>query len=171
MPDGPTAGAAAPPPKKSGWDRATILVPWMLTLATALIGIVQFGETQKMQNRTLEAANSRPFLEKQLAVVFQASDDAAILATTTDAAEWRKARRDFARLHYGQLRVTEDRELEAAMSEFMEVLPPEDEKPLELPMHHLELRALKIAAASRAVIAKSWRVDLGRLEDEAAGKP
>lgn len=132
-----------------GWKLSIILVPWLLSIATFLFGIIEY-----------QAANRKPFLEKQMEVTFEAADAAAILATTTDMEQWKTARRTFMRLKYGQLRIVEDRELSLAMAEFWNALPAEDTKDLRLPLAHLGPEALNISTRSRELIARSWHADL-----------
>lgn len=135
------------------WERAAIAIPWLLSILAFGAGIIEFSMQQ-------QAANRRPFLEKQLAVTFEAADLAAVLATTDDLDAWRAARRNFRRLKFGQLRIVEDRELSLAMSEFWKRVPSEKDEGFSLPMRHLEYGALIIAQRSRVLIGRSWNVDL-----------
>src|ERR1700757_2005835 len=65
-----------------------VVVPWLFSLLTAIVGIVEFVNEQ-------QTANKRPFLERQLEVVLEASNDASILATTSDRALWARTRDDY----------------------------------------------------------------------------
>jgi hypothetical protein len=136
----------------------------MLSILTFLFGVIQFSLQQ-------QAANRRPFLEKQLEVTFEAADTAAVLATTNDMEVWKAARRQFMRLKYGQLRIVEDRALSMAMADFWERLPREDDPRLRLPLRRLEQRALQIAERARALIGRSWDVDLEPLVEAPRGPP
>jgi len=140
------------------WERAIVLVPWLLSVGTAAAGVWQFSVQQA-------AANSRPFLEKQLALTFEAADAAATLSTTSDVASWKAANQTFRRLHAGQVRIVEDRGLEKAMSDFVERLPPAEETKLDLPMTQLQPFSIEIARNSRVVIARSWNVNLAPLDN------
>ena len=140
------------------WERAAIVVPWVLSILSFLSGVIVFWFQQ-------DAANRRPFLEKQLAVTFEAANATAILATTTDMNEWKQARRNLMRLEYGQLRIVENVSLSRCFGRFWKRLPKESANELQLPLRDLEQDAIIIADHSRALIAKSWNVDLKRLND------
>ena len=71
----------------------TVVIPWLLTLLTAMVGIWQFTAQQRQANR-------QPFLQKQLELCFQATETAGRLASETDPEEWEKAR---AMVEFGNL--------------------------------------------------------------------
>jgi len=130
-----------------------IVVPWVLTLITALIGIGQFVSQQRQANR-------KPFLEKQLDLCFQAVDAAGKLATETDPAEWEESRLHFWRLYWGPLSIVEDEAVERAMVEFGKRIPATAVGSLALPIKDLEGPSYDLAHACRDLVLKSWRIDL-----------
>jgi hypothetical protein len=116
----------------------------------------------------------KPFREAQLSLCRDASEAAAILASLTPRREgggapsedtWEKARARFEQLYWGSLAVVEDKGLEARMVDFREQLI-KYEKELragtlgEDKRLDLQQLALRIAHASRALIAKGWRLVL-----------
>jgi hypothetical protein len=71
--------------KKGRWTEwATILIPSAIAIVTIAVGLIQHISTSAKTAR-------QPFLEKQSSLCFQASEQAARLATTTDAAPWKKS--------------------------------------------------------------------------------
>ena len=140
-------------------DKWSIVVPWLLSLGTALIGIWQFGAKQSQ-------ANKQPFLEQQLAISIEATDTAARLATDTDVDEWEKARQAFWRLYWGRLALVEDPEVEARMVQLGRLIPTAPIAADRLPLKELQVPALELAHAARRLILKSWGVKLPPLEGE-----
>jgi hypothetical protein len=135
----------------------TVVVPWLLTLLTAVLGIWQFTAQQQQANR-------QPFLQKQLELSFLATETAARLASETDAQEWEKARVTFWRLYWGPLSVVEDRAVESAMVELGKLVPPRPVNAPQLPMSSLEVPSYKLAHAVRNLVLDSWKVDLPALQ-------
>ena len=68
-------------------------------------------------------ANKRPFLEKQLALCFEATETASRIATEPDPNEWEKARLAFWRLFWGPLSIVEDQAVEDAIVKFGNLVP------------------------------------------------
>ena len=143
---------------QSGFSFA-VVVPWILTLATALVGIWQFTVQQSQTNR-------QPFLQKQLELAFQASETASRLATVTDPAEWEKARLTFWLLYWGPLSVVEDPKVESAMVAFGTLLPADPLPNPTLPMTSLRVPSYNLAHAVRDLVLKSWDVRLPPLQDK-----
>jgi len=137
------------------WIKLIVVVP---TLLGAAAGIWQFLVQQRQANR-------QPFLQKQLELAFQASDTASRLATTTDTAEWEKARFNFWLLYWGPLSVIEDPDVENEMVEFGKLVPAEPVSNPKLPMISLQEPSYKLAHALRHLILNSWNVNLPRLHD------
>jgi hypothetical protein len=134
-----------------------IIIPWILTLVTALIGIWQFTVQQSQSNR-------QQFLQKQLELAFQASESASRLATLTEPAEWEKARQTFWILYWGPLSIVENRAVESAMVEFGKGVPPEPVSNLKLPMASLQVPSYELAHALRDLVLDSWNVHLPPLQ-------
>jgi hypothetical protein len=135
----------------------SVVIPWLLTLLTAVIGIWQFTAQQSQANRT-------PFLQKQLELSFQASETASRLATETDPVEWEKARLTFWRLYWGPLSIVEDRAVESAMVELGKLVPAQPVKEPELPMTRLRVPSYNLAHAVRRLVLDSWNVSLPPLQ-------
>ena len=100
--------------------------------------------------RRIEA--TRPFLEKQLDLYAEAARVCARIASAHDGAG---AVARFWELYWGELALVENREVEAKMVRFGQALQymPEDRS-------ELRHRALELAAACRASLARSWGVDV-----------
>jgi hypothetical protein len=136
-----------------------VVIPWILTLVTALVGIWQFTVQQSQANR-------QPFLQKQLELAFQASETVSKLAILTEPSEWEKARLSFWTLYWGPLSVVEDPKVEAAMVELGHLIPPEPQSNPKLPMKSLEVPSYNLAHALRDLVLTSWDVKLAPLEDK-----
>ena len=134
------------------------VIPWTLTIITALVGIWQFTEQQSQANR-------HPFLEKQLDVAFDVSDTVARLATETDPAEWEKSRLAFWRFYWGRLSIVEDPAVESAMVEFGNLVPQEPVDNPKLPMKSLGPASYELAHKLRNLVLASWNVDLPPLQN------
>ena len=135
----------------------SVVIPWILTLLTAVLGIWQFTAQQRQANR-------QPFLQKQLELSFQATETAARLASETDAIEWEKARVAFWRLYWGPLSIVEDRAVEGAMVELGKLIPTQPVNAPKLPMSSLGVPSYKLAHAVRDLVLASWNVDLPPLQ-------
>lgn len=143
------------PEKPESSRRITLAaaVPWILTLAALVVGILQFTATQYR-------ANQLPFLQKQLDLCFAATDAVARLATGTDPVRWEQDRQEFRRLFWGQLGIVENIAVERAMLAARNVLPREPAATLSLPFQPLEQPSLKLAHACRDLMKESWDVRL-----------
>jgi hypothetical protein len=141
-----------------------VIVPWLLSVVTALIGIWQFAEQQDQKNK-------EQFLLKQLETTFQASDTAAILATETNPTEWEKARSKFWKLYWGTLSIVEDSDVEAAMVHLGSQVPQEPVSQPALPMKVLERPSLCLAHKVRNLLLRSWKVHLSPLESQVTRDP
>ncbi len=137
----------------------SVVIPWLLSLVTILVGIWQFSVQQGQANR-------QPFLEKQLEVGFEATSAAATLASDTDPVEWEKARRAFWKLYWGTLSIVEDRKVEDAMVELGKLVPPVPVQNPVLPMESLQLPSLALAHAMRDLMLASWKIDLPALQEK-----
>jgi len=135
----------------------TVVVPWLLTLLTAALGIWQFSAGQSQANR-------QPFLQKQLELSFQATETAARLATETDPTEWEKARVTFWRLYWGPLSIVEDPSVEEAMVKLGQLVPPKPVAKPQLPMSSLQVPSYNLAHAVRDLVLNSWNVKLPPLQ-------
>jgi hypothetical protein len=130
-----------------------VVVPWLLTLVTAGLGIWQFTAGQRQANR-------QPFLQKQLELSFKAVETVATLATETDPARWEKARANFWLLYWGPLSIVEDREVESAMVKLRDLVPSQPIQSPQLPMKSLEIPSYQLAHAVRHLVLDSWNVKI-----------
>ena len=143
-----------------------VLVSAMIGAATIGIGIWQYREDSRMRADTARLEARKPFLEKQMALCFDASDAAATLATTLDATRWQDSRERFWILYWGPLSVVERPfatgeigPVEAAMVDFGRALKPLQDSP-SLPLRMLEGKSLSLAHACRGLIFDSWEIEL-----------
>jgi len=128
------------------------VVPWVLTLATLVFGIVKFSAEQAQSNRT-------PFLTKQLDTAFQAAETASSLAVETDPAKWETARQTFWHLYWGVLSIVEDEKVEAAMVAFGKCVPSQPISQVTLPVDDLRVPSYNLAHAIRTLILDSWNAE------------
>jgi hypothetical protein len=131
----------------------TVVIPWILTLLTAVLGIWQFTAQQRQANR-------QPFLQKQLEVCFEATETAGRLASEANPGEWEKARITFWQLYWGPLSIVEDPGVEAAMVDLGKLVPIEPVNAPKLPMTSLGVPSYRLAHAVRDLVLASWNVDL-----------
>jgi hypothetical protein len=135
------------------------IIPWLLTLATILIGIWQYGDKQDQISR-------EPFLKEQLDLAFDVSKTVAVLATATDVKVWNEARSHFWMLYWGPLSIVEDQDVESAMIELGEIVPTPDKETPALPMSALTNLSYKLAHALRDLVLTSWNVSLPALDQQ-----
>jgi hypothetical protein len=141
----------------------TVVIPWLLTLLTALTGIWQFTAQQRQANR-------QPFLQKQLELSFQATETAGRLASETNPIEWEKARITFWQLYWGPLSIVENPAVEGAMVDLGRLIPTEPVKDPKLPMTSLGAPSYQLAHAVRDLVLASWNVDLPPLQGKRQGQ-
>ena len=135
----------------------TLVIPWLITIVGAAIGLWQFILQQQQANR-------QPFLQRQLELCFQASEITGRLSSETDPAQWEKDRVAFWKLYWGPLSIVEDQAVESAMVEFGKLIPSHPQPDLKLPMTSLGGPSYKLAHAIRGLVASSWQVNLPSLE-------
>src|SRR5262245_20841526 len=95
-------------PKK---ESAESLIKWISTLVAVgglLWAITSFLITSRIQAETRQLEARRPFLERQLALYTEATQNAAILATSSDMKALEKARQRFWELYWGELAMVEN---------------------------------------------------------------
>jgi hypothetical protein len=81
---------------------------WTKLILTTIGGIIVFGVGLYQYISTSSHTARQPFLKKQTALCFQASEQAARLATTSDHEQWKRAWDEFWMLYWGPLAVVED---------------------------------------------------------------
>ncbi len=128
----------------------------LVAAAGFLWGIYQYFDKRdrEIENTRVEAA--RPFLERQLKLYTEASQVAAVLATSEDRAQRNKAEKRFFELYWGELALVENPGVETAMVRFKDGLVSGASP------DQLQQLSLKLAGALRASLADSWGVDLWR---------
>lgn len=112
------------------------------------------------ESRRVEA--TKPFLERQLKLYTEASQVAAQIATSNDAAVVAKSTDRFWQLYWGELALVENREVEAAMVQYGNAL----ENPADRAT--LRQRSLDLAKACRRSLDRSWGINAWTYPDRAA---
>jgi hypothetical protein len=142
-------------------------------LATVAAGVMALAGGMWGHWLEQRQANKRPFLEKQLALCFEAVEMESRLAAARDPKEWEDARLTFWRLFWGPLSMVEDQRVKEAMEAFGNILttipiPRRGEiSASELPRHDLEQTSYRLAHAARDLVISSWRIrDLPQLQGE-----
>ncbi|WP_339951261.1 hypothetical protein [uncultured Albimonas sp.] len=124
---------------------------------TAAVGLGGLGLTAWNHAHTQELAARRPFLERQMALCFEASRLAAQLATSPAAETRAAAGARFEELYWGELAIVEDAAVEQAMVAFRAAWTAgKDPSSLRVP-------ALTVAHRCRDLVLSSWDIDLGPL--------
>lgn len=95
-------------------------------------------------------AGMQPFLERQLRFFEEATQTAAILATTSDSPDRAKRIERFWQLYWGELALVEHGKVASAMVAFGDALTAGADK------NQLQLLALHITYACRNELAESW---------------
>src|SRR3954452_14728376 len=116
-----------------GSDWGKFAITTAIGVVTLIAGFIQFGSTSALSVR-------QPFVEQQTKLCLAASENAARLASTREAATWAKAREEFWMLYWGPLAMVEDVEsraqkrVEAAMVNVGNLLREPDVDGAKLPM-------------------------------------
>lgn len=131
---------------------------WLKVLSTlgAVIvfgwGMVQFLATQHTQSETRRIEATKPFLERQLKLYTEATQVAAVLATSNHPDEVDAASKRFWSLYWGELALVEDKHVEAAMVQLGRALQEGRVG------QQLQSQSLALAHACRDSLAESWGV-------------
>jgi hypothetical protein len=138
------------------------LLKWIGALVAVgglLWGVTSFLITSRIQAETRHLEARKPYLERQLTLYTEATQSAAILATSSDPDIIEKARQRFWELYWGELAMVENGGLnaieggvEAAMVMFGECLNR------GCSQSELQPLALRLAHACRDSLAASWDV-------------
>lgn len=126
-------------------------------------GVYQYFDKREREIENARVEATRPFLERQLTLYTEASQTAAVLATSENAAERAQAERRFWELYWGELALVEDPGVEAAMVAFGRGLNAQAGQP------QLQQLSLRLAGALRDSLAESWGVEHWRTGGTAAG--
>lgn len=135
----------------------------IMTLLTFLWGIFQFS-ADSIRKAELAAFEARkPYYQKQMDLCLEATEVAAVLASSIDREKWQTARARFWELYWGPLSVVETPlgagigPVEQKMVEIGEALEPEGLSPA-LPVTAIEQPSFELAHSCRDLIAQSWQV-------------
>jgi hypothetical protein len=136
-------------------ENAETVIKWLgvlIALGGFLWGVTSFMLTARIQAEARRLESRKIFLDRQLELYTEATQVAATLATSTDAAKLETAQNRFWELYWGELSMVENRSVEGAMVEIHSCLnrncTQEDLQPL----------ALKLAHACRDSLNQSWGI-------------
>lgn len=118
--------------------------------------VFQFIATQNAQVETRRIEATKPFLERQLKLYTEATQAAAVLATSGNPEELDVASKRFWSLYWGELALVEDKSVEAAMVQLGRALESGTTGP------PLQQYSLALAHACRDSLAESWGVNQWR---------
>jgi hypothetical protein len=130
-----------------------------ITIVTITVGLLQFGHTYAQSVR-------QPFLKSQMDQCLAASESVARLASSVDFDTWKKAREQFWMLYLGPLAIVENVDpsgknlVASAMVDFGTELRKVDAAKPQLPLSHLEGRAIAVSHACRDLMISRWRIGI-----------
>ena len=147
------------------WDTGIKIVGVLLAVAAFWDGIRRYNDSRDAEarmaaDRAREAQvitlreSRKPFLERQLALYFEATRAASQLATLRAGAQRDRARQRFWELYWGELGLVEDDEVAKAMRDFGDALiQVEQGKATRDALFQL---ALTLAHRCRASLQSGW---------------
>jgi SNF2 family DNA or RNA helicase len=112
-------------------------------------------------SRRIEA--TKPFLERQLKLYTEASQVAALIATSVEKRATQKAITRFWQLYWGELALVENKEVESAMVAMGRAITTGANR------DELQQASLSLAHACRQSLDKSWGIHAWTNPDEATG--
>jgi apolipoprotein N-acyltransferase len=128
------------------------LLTSLVATATFAWGIYQFFLTQRTQTETRRIEATKPFLDRQLKLYTEATQAAAMIATSDSKDEAITAQKRFWSLYWGELALVEDKRVEMAMVQFGNALERGDSG------ENVQGLSLDLAHACRDSLAESWGV-------------
>jgi hypothetical protein len=134
------------------WEAALRLLSILGAVIAFTWGVYQYVENEKKLASSRRVEATKPFLERQLKLYTEATQAAATIATSSDAAERAASIKRFWSLYWGELALVEDKSVEAAMVAFGQGLE-QGGAPAEL-----KRLSLRLAHACRDSLADSWGV-------------
>jgi hypothetical protein len=137
------------PKNLEAWIQALSVVGAVIAFSW---GIFQFIAAQNSQAETRRIEATKPFLERQLKLYTEATQTAAILATSKKPEELDTANKKFWSLYWGELALVEDKKVEAAMVQLGRALEAGSVG------QQLRQHSLALAHACRDSLAESWGV-------------
>jgi hypothetical protein len=126
--------------------------------------------TLQLQIDAMTLSARQAFNTRHIELCSRASEDAGVLATSTDPSRLLKAKEDFWSLYWGTLGIVENREVEAAMVGLGNCLTALDQKDKTC-APELRSLSLNLAHACRAEVEKNFQVDLPSLNSGTSAKP
>jgi hypothetical protein len=118
--------------------------------------VVEQQQREKELDAVLREAR-KPFLERQLALYFEATTVASRISTLTTGPEREKARKRFYELYHGELSIVEDEPVARAMVDFKKTLELHDIQ--EATDSDMQVASLMLAHACRDSLARGWGYD------------
>ncbi len=137
------------PPNFEVWIKALSILGAVVAFSW---GVFQFISGQNTQAETRRIEATKPFLERQLKLYTDATQAAAMLATSKKPDELDVANKKFWSLYWGELALVEDKRVEAAMVQFGRALESGSVG------QQLQQPSLSLAHACRDSLAESWGV-------------
>ena len=125
----------------------------------AFAGVIVTAHVAIRENsRNAVRLQKQPFLERQLELCMEASNVAAILATTRSRKAFDQAHSRFLELYWGPLSVVENRDVSQAMIDFLGALDGLAGKGGPLPRSDLEHLSYELAKKVRELILGAWEI-------------
>ncbi len=116
---------------------------------------------KELAQQRIEA--TKPFLERQLKLYTEASQVAALIATSDEKSETQKAVTRFWQLYWGELALVENKEVESEMVAMGRAITTGANRDA------LQQASLSLAHACRESLDKSWGIQAWTNPDEATG--
>jgi hypothetical protein len=151
----------------STFNEVVTLLGVLGAVAGFIFGIIQWREQAIRTAETRRIEATKPFLERQLQLYTEASQVVAVLATSHDQDEIRRAGDRFMKLYWGELALVENDDVANAM---VNVKAAVERSAGQVDLQSL---SLNLAHACRRSLARSWGVDIWMQPDQAgtSGKP
>ncbi len=133
-------------------------------IAGICVSYFTYVQQKKEDNRIEEERNhqtakeyKKAFYEKQLQYYAEATEAAATLVTEDiGTPDYIKARKDFLRLFWGKLCIVEDKDVEASMITFRDVLNEYEASPTAATLRQMEQASIKLGHNARRYTLEHW---------------
>lgn len=135
-------------------ELAKVMIGAIAAMSTLLGVAWQWRQAQIARIQTALFEARQPFLTRQLELYGEAAKVAARIATTEDHKELSEATTRFWQLYWGELALVEDRDVEAAMVAFGDVLKSGAKQA------KLQSLSLDLAHAIRRSLDRSWGIEI-----------
>jgi hypothetical protein len=142
-------------PTSEPWARTIDAVAKIITAIAVICGVA-FASYQYFSNREYQLTTARieaqkPFLDKRLQMYIDATTAAAIIATSKNEPEVKKAKEEFWKLYLGPMIVVQDPTVENPMRRFADCL--QDSKNCDAPIAEL---ARSLAQSCNRSLTRDW---------------